>query len=181
MAPCSKSRRRICVAPIAMAAMLRPRSLSDLSAARFSLAAAATSSREMSAAKGGSPSTPTSIINARRPALSIRSRRKENSSPLVSNVPIHAMVLVIIATTLEQLAWGKDPALRHRAEKRLGAWRRVDGDQFQRLPGGVDGGVIDVGRNMDHISGADRFPLLSVDIDHLPALAGDYVENLFGS
>ncbi len=160
MAPWSKSRPRIALAPTAMAATLRPRSLSVRSTERFSFAAAATSSREMSAANGGLPSTPTSIISVRRPALSIRSRRKENSSPLVSNVPINATVFVIIASTSEQLARGKHPALRHRAEKRLGARRRIDGNQFQRLPASVHRGVVDVGRNVNHISGADGFPLL---------------------
>ena len=35
--------------------------------------------------------------------------------------------------------------------------------------------------NVNHMSGADEFRLFAVDIDHLPALTGDYVENLFGA
>src|ERR1017187_1429052 len=181
MAPCSKRRPRIAFAPTAMAMTLRPRSLSVLSAARFSFAAAATSPCEMSASKGGLPSTPTSIISVRRPALSMRSRRKENSSPLVSNVPISATVLVIIASAFRQFAGRNHSALRHRAEKRLRARRRIDGNQFQRLPASVHRRVVDVRRNVNHISGADRFPLFAVDIDHLLALSGHDIENLFGS
>src|ERR1019366_5641066 len=181
MAPCSKRRPRIAFAPTAMAVTLRPRSLSVLSAARFSFAAAATSPCEMSASKGGLPSTPTSIISVRRPALSMRSRRKENSSPLVSNVPISATVLVIIASAFRQFAGRNHSALRHCAEKRLRARRRIDGNQFQRLPTSVHGGVVDVGGNVNHISRTDGFPLFAVDIDHLLALPGDYVQNLLGS
>src|SRR5450631_250086 len=164
-----------------MAATLRPRSLSAWSVGRFSLAAAATSVGEMSAAKGALPSTPTSIISVRRPALSIRSRRKRNSSPLVSNVPISATVLSVIASALRQLAGCNHTALRHCAEKRLRARRRIDGYQFQRLPASVQRGEVDVGRNVNHISCADRFPLFAVHINHLLALPGDYVQNLFGS
>src|SRR5665213_402321 len=164
-----------------MTVTLRPRSLSVLSAARFSFAAAATSVCEMSGSKGPVPSTPTSIIKVRRPALSIRSRRKQNSSPLVSNVPMSATVLVIIASTFRQLAGCKHPALRHCAEKRLRARRRIDGNQFQRLPASVHGGVVDVGGNVNHISGTDGSPLFAVYIDHLLALPGDYVQNLLGS
>src|SRR5579859_7931775 len=162
-----------------MAATLRPRSLSVWSAERLWFAAAATSSCEMFAAKRGLPSTPTSIVSVRRPALSMRSRRNANSSPLVSNVPISATVLVIIASDLRQLARSKHAALRHRAEKRLGARRRIDSNQFQRLPARVHCGVVDVGGNVNHISGADGLPLFAVDIDHLPAKPGDYVQHLF--
>ena len=111
-----------------MAVTLRPRSLSALSAARFSFAAAATSAAEMSTAKAGSPSTPTSIINVRRPALSICSRRKQNSSPLVSNVPSKAMVLEVINLGFRQFPRDKHAALRHGAQQGLGAWGRVDGN-----------------------------------------------------
>src|ERR1035438_5938679 len=181
MAPCSKSRTRIAFAPTAMAVTLRPRSLSVLSAARFSFAAAATSACEMSASKVALPSTPTLIISVRRPAFSIRSRRKENSSPLVSNVPMSATVFAVIASAFRQLAGRKHTALWHCAEEGLGARRRIDGNQFQSLPASVHSGVVDVGRNVNHIAGADGFPLLAVDIDHLLALPGHYVQNLFGS
>ena len=86
----------------------------------------------------------------------------------------------VIASTFRQLAGSKHPAFRHRTENRLGPRRRIDGNQFQRLPASVDCGVVNVGGNVNHISGADGFPLFAVDIDHLPALPGDYVENLFG-
>src|ERR1700722_10515305 len=162
MAPCSWSRARITVAPRAMAVTLRPRSLSFRSATRSSFAAAATSAGEMSAAKVELPSTPTSIIIVRSPALSMRSRRKENSSPLVSKVPIRAMVLGIIgviALGFRQFARCKHPALRHGAKNSLGARRRIDGDHFQWLPTAVDGGVKDIRWNVDHISGAYWLPL----------------------
>src|SRR3984885_13704737 len=184
MAPCAWSRARIAVAPSAMAVTLRPRSLSFCSAMRSSFAAAATSACEMSAAKGGLPSTPTSIIIVRSPALSMRSRRKENSSPLVSKVPISAMVLGIIgiiALDFGQFARCEHPALRHGAQKRLGARRGIDGDHFQGLPTAIDGGVKDVGWNVNHISGAYRLPLLAVDIDHLFALPGHHVQDLLCS
>src|ERR1035438_1913950 len=153
-----------------MAVTLRPRSLSLLSAARFSFAAAAPPAAEISTANAGAPSTPTSIIRVRRPALSIRSRRKQNSSPLVSKVPISATVLVIIASTFRQLAGCEHPALRHCAEKRLRARRRIDGNQFQRLPPSVHGGVVDVGGNVNHISGTDGFPLFAVYMGYLLVL-----------
>src|SRR6202044_3006996 len=160
----------ITVAPRAMAVTLRPRSLSFRSAARSSFAAAATSAGEMSAAKVGLPSTPKSIIIVRSPALSMRSRRKENSSPLVSKVPIRAMVLgmiEVIALDFGQFACCEHPALRHGAQKRLGARRRIDGDHFQRLPTAIDGGVKDVRWDVDHIPGAHWLPLLAVNINHL--------------
>src|ERR1700677_2039497 len=184
MAPCAWSRARITVAPSAMAVTLRPRSLSFCSAARSSFAAAATSACEMSAAKGGLSSTPTSIIIVRSPAPSMRSRRKENSSPLVSKVPISAMVLGIvgiIALGFGQFACCEHPALLHGAQKSLGARRRIDGDHFQRLPTAIDGGVEDVGWNVNHISGAYGLPLLAVDIDHLLALPRNHVEDLLCS
>src|SRR5579863_3255386 len=164
---CSKSRRRITLAPAAMAVTLRPRSRFDWSEARSSFAAAATSACEMSGSNGGPPSTPTSIVSVRRPPFSIWSRRKENSSPLVSRVPIRAMVLGVIALSFRQFARGKHPAFGHRAKKGFRPGRRIDGNQFQWLPVGVHGGVEDVGRNVDHVSGADWLPLLAIDIDHL--------------
>src|SRR5580698_7288868 len=181
MAPRAWSRFTITVAPSAMAVTLLPRSLSFCSAARSSFAAAATSACETSAAKSGLPSTPTSIIIVRSPALSMRSRRKANSSPLVSKVPISAMVLAVIALGFGQLACCEHPALRHRPQKSLGAGWRIDGDHFQRLPTTIDGGVKDVSRNVNHIPGAYGLPLLAVDIYHLLALPGDHVQDLLRS
>ena len=55
-------------------------------------------------------------------------RKKENSSPLVSNVPMSATVFAVITSPFRQFAGREHTALWHFAEESLGARRRIDGN-----------------------------------------------------
>src|SRR6185503_271462 len=71
-------------------------------------------------------------------------------------------------------------ALGQVAEDGLGPARVVDGDQAHRLPARVLRAVIDAGRDVRGVPGADVavHRVAVVVLDHLTALAGDVVEDL---
>src|SRR5207244_13070638 len=61
----------------------------------------------------------------------------------------------------------------------FGARQTLDGHQLPRFQASVDGGMENVRRDVNHVASRNGLPPLAIDVDHLVALAGNDVEDLF--